>query len=427
MLRGELLFCARLPASCGLRKVGEKFVVFVQLWGLGWAGLVFGCIGLITNKNCCWWTSFFMFCLCMFIFWLLFGISSIIVLPFGDLCDGLPRTGEDATAWLLTFATTSGAIDTVNSELRNLYKDCLVQSPGYSGNLWSVVGVSEASVREQFASFNVTAMIPSDKIATNLDTTSNTLAFSNSKALMKSMTAGPPGLDTLKTQLEAVVTAAVSQPDVDAATALLADIATFNTETGALLAAVKSQVDVVEAGGKDSFAVLAFIPTANSAGTLEGYGFAKSTTDILITKGVNKYFYNENPPEPVKNQNITLSLSLVVRGGNVIVTTQVLEILRQHQQQMDQLGIHDPYGLVFVTPTTYGNVYDHLLGRVWHRSLQRCGLKPRRLYAQRHSFLSHALAMGNSPADLAAAAGHSTKMLLDTYAKPTGRLQMPTW
>jgi hypothetical protein len=35
--------------------------------------------------------------------------------------------------------------------------------------------------------------------------------------------------------------------------------------------------------------------------------------------------------------------------------------------------------------------------------------------------------MGNSPADLAAAAGHSTKMLLDTYAKPTGRLKMPTW
>jgi integrase len=28
---------------------------------------------------------------------------------------------------------------------------------------------------------------------------------------------------------------------------------------------------------------------------------------------------------------------------------------------------------------------------------------------------------------LAAAAGHSTKMLLDTYAKPTGRLMMPSW
>ncbi len=111
----------------------------------------------------------------------------------------------------------------------------------------------------------------------------------------------------------------------------------------------------------------------------------------------------------------------------VPLTPLVLDVLREHQQAMEQLGIYDPYGLVFVAPTSYSNVYDHLLGRVWHRSLQRCGLKPRRLYAQRHSFLSHALAMGNSPADLAAAAGHSTKMLLETYAKPTGRLKMPNW
>ena len=111
----------------------------------------------------------------------------------------------------------------------------------------------------------------------------------------------------------------------------------------------------------------------------------------------------------------------------VPLTAKVLEVLRQHKEQMEQLAIYDSYGLVFVTPTSYGNIYDHLVGRVWKRSLQRCGLKPRRLYAQRHSFLSHALAMGNSPADLAAAAGHSTKMLLETYAKPTGRLKMPSW
>ncbi len=109
------------------------------------------------------------------------------------------------------------------------------------------------------------------------------------------------------------------------------------------------------------------------------------------------------------------------------LTPLVLDVLREHQYSMKQLGIYDPYCLVFVAPTSYSNVYDHLLARVWHGSLQRCGLKPRRLYAQRHSFLSHALAMGNSPADLAAAAGHSTKMLLDTYAKPTGRLKMPSW
>ncbi len=111
----------------------------------------------------------------------------------------------------------------------------------------------------------------------------------------------------------------------------------------------------------------------------------------------------------------------------VPLTPLVLDVLREHQQKMKQLGIYDLYGLVFVAPTSYSNVYDHLLGRVWHRSLQRCGLKPRRFYSQRHSFLSHALAMGNSPADLAAAAGHSTKMLLDAYAKPTVRLKLPAW
>jgi len=110
----------------------------------------------------------------------------------------------------------------------------------------------------------------------------------------------------------------------------------------------------------------------------------------------------------------------------VPLTPEVLETLQQHKAEMEQLEIYDAYGLVFLTPTSHNNIYDHLVGGVWHRSLERCGLKPRRLYAQRHSFLSHALAMGNSPADLAAAAGHSSKMLLDTYAKPTCRLKMPT-
>ncbi|MFM7555031.1 MAG: hypothetical protein ACKPAH_07005, partial [Verrucomicrobiota bacterium] len=40
---------------------------------------------------------------------------------------------------------------------------------------------------------------------------------------------------------------------------------------------IEFRVDVVQGGAKDSFAVLAFIPTANSAGTLGGYGLAKST------------------------------------------------------------------------------------------------------------------------------------------------------
>src|SRR2546426_1136466 len=56
---------------------------------------------------------------------------------------------------------------------------------------------------------------------------------------------------------------------------------------------IEFKVDLVTGVGKDSFAVLAFIPTANSLGTLAGYGLAKSTTDLLLTKGIGKYFYNE--------------------------------------------------------------------------------------------------------------------------------------
>ena len=94
---------------------------------------------------------------------------------------------------------------------------------------------------------------------------------------------------------------------------------------------------------------------------------------------------------------------------------------------MQCLGLNTKVGLVFVTPRTHRNLYDSGLEKVRKRS-QRCvGLVPRCLYAKRHSFLSHALALGNSSADLAVVAGHCTEELLRTYAKPTGRVKVPTW
>ena len=111
----------------------------------------------------------------------------------------------------------------------------------------------------------------------------------------------------------------------------------------------------------------------------------------------------------------------------VPLSQQVVEVLKQHRETMHCLGLNIKDGLVFVTPRTHGHLYDSGLGKVWKRSQRRVGLVPRRLYAQRHSFLSHALAIGNSPADLAAVAGHRTEELLRTYAKPTGRVKVPTW
>ena len=111
----------------------------------------------------------------------------------------------------------------------------------------------------------------------------------------------------------------------------------------------------------------------------------------------------------------------------VPLRADLVELLKEHKERMGALGLDTRTGLVFVTPKTYGHLYDSGLERVWKRSQRRVGLVPRRLYAQRHSFLSHALALGNSPADLAAVAGHRTEELLKTYAKPTGRLLLPTW
>ena len=81
----------------------------------------------------------------------------------------------------------------------------------------------------------------------------------------------------------------------------------------------------------------------------------------------------------------------------VPLSKQVVEVLRKHRETMQCLGLNTKNGLVFVTPRTHGHLYDSGLEKVWKRSQRRVGLAPRRLYAQRHSFLSHALAMGNSP------------------------------
>lgn len=97
---------------------------------------------------------------------------------------------------------------------------------------------------------------------------------------------------------------------------------TFELREGRTL---ECRVDMVSGQGIDSFAVLSFIPQATGPNTLAGYGIAKSESDLLIIKGINKYFYNENVNPPVKNNNVTLVLNLAVRNGAVHVTGQVLD------------------------------------------------------------------------------------------------------
>ena len=88
---------------------------------------------------------------------------------------------------------------------------------------------------------------------------------------------------------------------------------------------VEFRVDMLSGQGPDSYAVLGFIPTSTGANSLAGYSLAKSESDVLVTKGINKYFIDDSPATPVKNSNVTLVLNLSVQNSNVVITTQILD------------------------------------------------------------------------------------------------------
>jgi integrase len=55
--------------------------------------------------------------------------------------------------------------------------------------------------------------------------------------------------------------------------------------------------------------------------------------------------------------------------------------------------------------------------RFWNPSLRRCGVRPRRAYATRHTYCTVALMGRINPAYIALQAGHSVKTLLEKYAR----------
>jgi integrase len=75
-----------------------------------------------------------------------------------------------------------------------------------------------------------------------------------------------------------------------------------------------------------------------------------------------------------------------------------------------------PDGLVFPAPRG-GAIDDHnFLNRIWKTVLLSVGVEYRKTYAVRHSAISHALANGANPIELAEQTGHSNRVLMETYA-----------
>lgn len=74
---------------------------------------------------------------------------------------------------------------------------------------------------------------------------------------------------------------------------------------------------------------------------------------------------------------------------------------------------------IFQNPVTKRAWHDERSQRdhYWKPTLKRLGIRARRSYCTRHTYCTVALMAGIPPAYIALQAGHSVKMLLDTYAK----------
>ncbi len=103
---------------------------------------------------------------------------------------------------------------------------------------------------------------------------------------------------------------------------------------------VDLRVDLVSGNDPSSVAVLAWLPTGNDLTKLQAYGFAVSSDRIVITKGLNEYFYDGNAP--TSSANITLDLALTGSGSNVIIEPKILDKSNGNSNIFDQIFVDTP-------------------------------------------------------------------------------------
>lgn len=185
----------------------SKLIDGVQffLWGMTWfaEGIIF--IGIIRGSfKLLLWGYIVGTIACVFILFPAFGFGALVVLPFGDACSGIPRTGGDTSSFLSTFSQTGNLRD-VNISTVRMIQDCLATT---GGNVWNVAGMDRNVVFRGLKRFDIAGRVSAADVATTLNTDDNdlTLAFSNNKDAMERLTAdnkiygydsAPTGVDPL--------------------------------------------------------------------------------------------------------------------------------------------------------------------------------------------------------------------------------------
>jgi integrase len=97
----------------------------------------------------------------------------------------------------------------------------------------------------------------------------------------------------------------------------------------------------------------------------------------------------------------------------------------QAMLQRRRVASEQPDGIIFSSPGGLPINDGNFRRRVWQPVLKQAGVEYRSPYNTRHSFISHALALGRSPVEVAALVGNSPKVIYDHYAGVINRPTLP--
>ncbi|MDP6794931.1 MAG: hypothetical protein QGG00_06015 [Verrucomicrobiota bacterium] len=124
---------------------------------------------------------------------------------------------------------------------------------------------------------------------------------------------------------------------------------TYTIEDGVTL---EFRIDLIEANQPEAYAAVGFIPTETSVSQLSGYSAVKDNGDVILAKGLNKFFYDITEGDWTEtSENLTLSISMTGKGENVVMTVKVLDILNNNEVLFQQTSTDTPGADDFQTGT----------------------------------------------------------------------------
>jgi hypothetical protein len=124
---------------------------------------------------------------------------------------------------------------------------------------------------------------------------------------------------------------------------------TYTIEDGVTL---EFRIDLIEANQPEAYAAVGFIPKDTSVSQLSGYSAVKDNGDVILAKGLNKFFYDTTDGEWTETpENITLSISMTGKGESVVMTVKVLDIENNNAVLFEQISIDTPDADDFQTGT----------------------------------------------------------------------------